>query len=220
MTKEPENVRRALVDHDEAFPPDTPQAEIARQAETIERLVTELAEAIHERDELREAVPNADAAYWQDRCLDHATALDKERIERARVESERERLARDLEQTQAVLREIKDNSAGQIEDPHFRHWTAVTIASYFSAFSALDEASDVFPQPSPADPPPASSESSHADPHRERLTQPGDTMQSAASRVLEWLGTQTVPEGGTPYEVSMAMVELRDAINDWTEARK
>jgi hypothetical protein len=36
---------------------------------------------------------------------------------------------------EAVLREIHDNSSGQIADPHFRHWVAVTIASYFSAQS-------------------------------------------------------------------------------------
>jgi hypothetical protein len=54
---------------------------------------------------------------------------------------------------------------------------------------------------------------------RDDLTAAGDLMQSAGSRVLAWLDEQTVPPGGTPYEVSMAMLELRDAVTDWTNAR-
>ena len=49
------------------------EAELAR-----ERTAREQAE--RERDLLREAVPDADAAYWQDRTLDHATAYDKMRV--------------------------------------------------------------------------------------------------------------------------------------------
>lgn len=57
--------------------------------------------------------------------------------------------------------------------------------------------------------------------HREKLTEPGDTMQSSGSRVLTWL--QSAVGAGSvdpPYEVHMAMIELDDAINEWTEARK
>lgn len=38
----------------------------------------------------------------------------------------------DLEAAEAVLRELKENSRGEIADPHFRHWSAATIAAYFS----------------------------------------------------------------------------------------
>lgn len=38
-----------------------------------------------------------------------------------------------LEAAEQVLREIHANSSGQIEDPHFRHWAATTILSYFAA---------------------------------------------------------------------------------------
>jgi hypothetical protein len=46
----------------------------------------------------------------------------------------------------------------------------------------------------------------------------GDKMQSQASRVLAWLEPKAV-DGYTPYEVSMAMVELKESIEDWTHAR-
>lgn len=49
------------------------------------------------------------------------------------------------------------------------------------------------------------------------LTAAGDLMQSAASRVTEWLfESETV----MPYEVVMATMELQGAIKDWTEARR
>lgn len=49
-------------------------------------LLAELEQAEKERDEMREAAPNADVAYWQDRALDHATALTNARQITAHLE--------------------------------------------------------------------------------------------------------------------------------------
>lgn len=47
------------------------------------------------------------------------------------------------------------------------------------------------------------------------LTRPGDAMQSALSRLSEW-----VKKNNAPYEVFMACVEGDSAVNDWTETRR
>lgn len=47
-----------------------------------------------------------------------------------------------------------------------------------------------------------------------RLIAAGDQLQSAASRLAEW-----VIECGAPYEVYMAALEAQTAISAWTEAR-
>jgi hypothetical protein len=43
----------------------------------------------------------------------------------------------------------------------------------------------------------------------------GDTLQSAASRLSEFVQKQQ----DVPYEVTMAAIEARDAARDWTDAR-
>lgn len=48
----------------------------------------------------------------------------------------------------------------------------------------------------------------------ERLIRPGDTLQSAASRLAEW-----VRENDPPYEVRMAAIEAQRAVEEWTDAR-
>lgn len=59
-----------------------------------DELRAERDEAIRERDEMRKANITPDDAdrplgqsveYWQDRCLDHATALDRARVEIAEL---------------------------------------------------------------------------------------------------------------------------------------
>jgi hypothetical protein len=45
-----------------------------------------------ERDELLDASPDADVFYWKNRTLDHASALDDERVKRTQAEAEVERL--------------------------------------------------------------------------------------------------------------------------------
>lgn len=58
-------------------------------AALCESLQRQRDEARAELDELRQAAPNADVAYWQDRCLDHATVLDRVRIERDELKKDR-----------------------------------------------------------------------------------------------------------------------------------
>lgn len=55
-----------------------------------------------------------------------------------------------------------------------------------------------------------------------RLRQVGDQMQSAGSRVAEWMAEQIEnPDVDVlPYEVRMAYLELTAAIHHWTEIRK
>jgi hypothetical protein len=56
---------------------------------------------------------------------------------------------------------------------------------------------------------------------RHTLTSVGDTMQSEASRLLEWVEAEIAK--GTihlPYEVHMAGLALDSAIDQWTELRK
>lgn len=48
-----------------------------------------------------------------------------------------------------------------------------------------------------------------------RYTAPGDKLQSAASRLAEWVSAQ----GDVPYEVRMAAIEARGAVRQWTLAR-
>lgn len=78
-------------------PPDETREDLLLQRRMgrlyIERLERQLAEAraerdaaVRERDEMRKAAPNADVAYWQDRCLDHATALDAMRVRAVHAE--------------------------------------------------------------------------------------------------------------------------------------
>lgn len=43
----------------------------------------------------------------------------------------------------------------------------------------------------------------------------GDTMQSAASRLAEWVNT-----ADAPYEVRMAALEAETSVADWTELRR
>ena len=50
------------------------------------------------------------------------------------------------------------------------------------------------------------------------LTDPGDTLQSAASRMAEWI--RALDPNTVPYEVSMAALEARSAVDEWTEARR
>jgi hypothetical protein len=58
----------------------------------------------------------------------------------------------------------------------------------------------------------------HADKAEIRqLRAAGDQMQSAMSRVAEWLKTHDTV---MPYEVRMAVLEGESAVNDWTEARR
>lgn len=42
--------------------------------------------ACKELAEILDAAPDADVHYWQNRCLDHATALDQERAQRIAAE--------------------------------------------------------------------------------------------------------------------------------------
>lgn len=49
------------------------------------------------------------------------------------------------------------------------------------------------------------------------LTAAGDTLQSAASRMAEWINKQGTE---VPYEVLMATFEARTAIDKWTDARR
>jgi hypothetical protein len=51
---------------------------------------------------------------------------------------------------------------------------------------------------------------------RKTLTQIGDELQSAASRLAEWVGQNF---GDVPYEVGMASLEARSAVEEWTELR-
>ena len=48
------------------------------------------------------------------------------------------------------------------------------------------------------------------------LSAVGDRMQSAASRLAEWVRDQP----GVPYEVFMAQIEARDEVAKWTEIRR
>lgn len=47
----------------------------------------------------------------------------------------------------------------------------------------------------------------------------GDTMQSAASRLAEWVREQ-VDHHTVPYEVHMAALEAATAVEEWTELRR
>jgi hypothetical protein len=49
---------------------------------------------------------------------------------------------------------------------------------------------------------------------RDGLIDPGDKLQSAASRLAEWVRGQDAP-----YEVAMAAIEARSAVEQWTVAR-
>lgn len=49
-----------------------------------------------------------------------------------------------------------------------------------------------------------------------KLLTPGDTLQSAASRLVEWV----LQQEGVPYETHMAALEARGAVAQWTEARR
>jgi hypothetical protein len=49
---------------------------------------------------------------------------------------------------------------------------------------------------------------------RDGLIDPGDKLQSAASRLAEWVRGQDAP-----YEVAMAAIEARSAVEQWTGAR-
>lgn len=51
----------------------------------------------------------------------------------------------------------------------------------------------------------------------EPLLQSGDQLQSAASRMAEFLRGQEI---NMPYEVSMATLEAERAVGNWTKARK
>lgn len=55
----------------------------------------------------------------------------------------------------------------------------------------------------------------------EAMIRSGDAMQSAASRLSEYIQDQWGDASGSniPYEVRMAALEAESAINDWTEAR-
>lgn len=50
------------------------------------------------------------------------------------------------------------------------------------------------------------------------LTQAGDTMQSAASRLAQWVRAQGCES--VPYEVWMAALEAESSVDHWTEARR
>lgn len=52
--------------------------------------------------------------------------------------------------------------------------------------------------------------------HRD-LTAVGDRMQSAASRMAEWINKQGAH---VPYEVLMATLEARTEIDKWTDIRR
>lgn len=47
----------------------------------------------------------------------------------------------------------------------------------------------------------------------------GDALQSAASRMAEWI--RNLPDGSVriPYEVHMAAIEAEDYVDQWTAAR-
>ena len=49
------------------------------------------------------------------------------------------------------------------------------------------------------------------------LLRTGDRMQSEASRLVEWAESR---RGDMPYEVRMAVVGLKAAIEEWTETRR
>jgi len=52
-----------------------------------------------------------------------------------------------------------------------------------------------------------------------RLIAAGDQLQSAASRMAEYLLKIGQERGDLPYEVFMAALEARTAVTAWTEAR-
>lgn len=49
------------------------------------------------------------------------------------------------------------------------------------------------------------------------LVGPGDLLQSSASRLAEWVLSDSAEP---PYEVQMAALEAQAAVNEWTEARQ
>jgi hypothetical protein len=49
------------------------------------------------------------------------------------------------------------------------------------------------------------------------LVRTGDRMQSEASRLAEWADSR---RGEMPYEVRMAFIGLKTAIEEWTEIRR
>ena len=51
-------------------------------------------------------------------------------------------------------------------------------------------------------------------------TRAGDQMQSALSRIIEFVDGHMRAGHDVPYEVRMAVLEGEDAINEWTEARR
>lgn len=58
----------------------------------------------------------------------------------------------------------------------------------------------------------------------EALTQTGDTLQSSASRLAEFVlaldGRHGRRDSPVPYEVYMAALEAESAVRHWTEARR
>jgi hypothetical protein len=52
------------------------------------------------------------------------------------------------------------------------------------------------------------------------LTAIGDRMQSALSRIVEWVETPAPAPALPPYEVLNALNEGRRAVDDWTAARR
>lgn len=72
-----------------------------------------------ERDEMRRANVTPEdrerplgqsVEYWQDRCLDHATALDESRIRVRELERENDQLRRKIGQLRRRLRYLTDNA--------------------------------------------------------------------------------------------------------------
>src|SRR5688572_11923656 len=54
---------------------------------------------------------------------------------------------------------------------------------------------------------------------RDSLIPAGDKLQSAASRMAEWIRTQAYDLIQVPYEVHQAAIEADSAVNQWTDAR-
>jgi hypothetical protein len=49
----------------------------------------------------------------------------------------------------------------------------------------------------------------------------GDLMQSASSRVLDWItSVESIEHDSIPYEVRGALHEIRSTVAKWTEIRK
>jgi hypothetical protein len=48
----------------------------------------------------------------------------------------------------------------------------------------------------------------------------GDQMQSSLSRIIEWASLPHDKQDAMPYEVAMACIEGRSAVDLWTEIRR